>query len=103
MAPDLPVEEFDLLVSTANTYYTNILFLVAPTTTTERLARISKVARSFVYIVAIAETTRVRGDLADVTLQPVKRVSIPKLVRFGISKPEHAFRVIPSGADRVIV
>ncbi len=68
------------------------IFLVAPTSREERVAAICSRARGFVYVVARAGVTGVRGALSDSmrpTIERVRRHSrLPVAVGFGISSPE---------------
>lgn len=105
--PNLPLEESDEMLEEAGKAGISVIFLVAPTTTDERLKRILRVASGFLYLVSVTGTTGAREDLGKGTLDLVKRVrkhsDIPLLVGFGISTPEHAAQVVDAGADGVII
>jgi tryptophan synthase alpha chain len=68
------------------------VFLVAPTSSAERIARIAACSRGFVYVVSRAGVTGVQQQLSDTILPTVERVRqctrLPVAVGFGISKPE---------------
>lgn len=113
IVPDLPVEEACPLIKECHREWVDLIFLVAPTTTKERLKMILKVARggSFIYVVSLLGVTGARESLSDEIkelkpfLRRIKKISgkIPLAVGFGISKPEHVKEILNAGADGVIV
>jgi len=105
IVPDLPVEESDELLSFCKMYDIDLIFLVAPTTTEERMERILAHGTGFVYLVARLGVTGARSDVAGSTRELITRVktTTPKAVGFGISNGEQAAEIIKSGADGVIV
>lgn len=106
IVPNVPYEEADPLLEAGEKHGVDIIFLVAPTTPDRRLKEILKRAKGFVYVVSVTGVTGTRKDVQDSTLDLVKRVrkysSIPLLVGFGISKPEHARDIVAAGADGII-
>jgi tryptophan synthase alpha chain len=109
VVPDLPVEEADDYRETARVCGVDTIFLVAPSTSNERLRRIVGCTSGFLYLVSHFGVTGAREALDASTVQLIKRVlpytagRVPLAVGFGISKPEHAKRIIGAGADGVIV
>jgi tryptophan synthase alpha chain len=107
LAPDVPLEEVDTLLKCGRKHDVDVIFLVTPATTDERLKQILDVAMGFVYVVTVAGTTGARESVADTTLSLVRRVrehsDLPVAVGFGISRPEHARAMIKAGAGGVIV
>lgn len=108
IVPDLPIEEAMPLLNVCNRYDTNLIFLVAQTTTGERLKKILRVSKGFLYVVSLLGVTGVRGKLSESVkplLRRIKQISdkIPLAVGFGISKPEHVKDVLKAGADGAIV
>jgi tryptophan synthase alpha chain len=85
------------------------IFLAAPSTSNERLGKIVACTSGFLYVVSHFGVTGAREALEDSTVQLIKRITpftqgkIPLAVGFGVSKPEHAKRIIDAGADGVIV
>ncbi len=105
--PDLPVEEASEVLETTRKYGADLILLVAPTTTPERLKRICGVSSGFLYVVSLLGVTGAREQLSE-SVKPliadVRKISrVPIAVGFGISKPEHVKDVIMSGADGAIV
>ncbi len=82
------------------------VFLVAPTSGAERIARITACSRGFVYVVSRAGVTGVQQQVSDTVLPTVERVrkctQLPIAVGFGISKPEQV-RAIWEIADGAVV
>lgn len=68
------------------------VFLVAPTSTRQRLRAIARVSRGFVYVISRRGTTGARNDLPDEVKGLVKQVRrytrLPLAVGFGISRRE---------------
>ncbi|RME96195.1 MAG: tryptophan synthase subunit alpha [Verrucomicrobia bacterium] len=82
------------------------IYLIAPTTPEERIARIVPMARGFVYYVSREGVTGMRETLSD-SIEPMTRLirkhtELPIAIGFGISNPEQAARVARYG-DAVVV
>jgi tryptophan synthase alpha chain len=73
------------------------IFLVAPTTSDERLVRIARQARGFIYAVSRAGVTGARDEItrdAETLVRRVRSVSdLPVAVGFGISTAEQVLKV----------
>ena len=71
----------------------HLIRFAAPTTPTDRLASIGAGARGFIYCVSVTGVTGSRAQLANNLPAYLARVgqatSIPRVVGFGISTPEH--------------
>jgi len=105
---DLPIEEAFLTLKACEKYNICLIFLVAPSTTEERLEKVLKEARGFIYLISVMGVTGTRETVAKITKDTIKKVKkkseyLPVLVGFGISKPEHATEIIEAGADGVII
>jgi tryptophan synthase alpha subunit len=89
---DLPAEESERFRGLCRGAGLDLIFLVAPTTTDERLARIGALASGFIYCVSVAGTTGFREDLAPGLADFIARVrrhtDLPLAIGFGISTPE---------------
>jgi tryptophan synthase alpha chain len=109
VVPDLPVEEAEAYREAAKSYGVDTIFLAAPSTSNERLGKIVECTSGFLYVVSHFGVTGAREALEDSTVQLIKRITpftkgkVPLAVGFGVSKPEHAKRIIEAGADGVIV
>src|SRR5207237_10079614 len=91
LVTDLIPEEAQSWAETLYQHELDPIFLVAPTTSDKRLARIAQEARGFIYAVSRAGVTGVRDEIADDAEVLVKRVrslsNLPVAVGFGISTP----------------
>jgi tryptophan synthase alpha chain len=106
IVPDLPHDEAGELREACDAEGLALVPLVAPTTTTERIAEIGADARGFIYTVSLTGTTGERAELPTDLTDTVARVraatDVPVAVGFGISTPEQA-RSVAEVADGVIV
>ncbi len=106
VVPDLPAEEAGPLRSACDEFGLDLISIVAPTTTDERLERLLAISSGYVYVQARLGVTGARATVSDRTGESLKRLSgsdLPKAVGFGISSGEQAREVIAAGADGVIV
>jgi len=107
IVPDLPLEEASEIEQACEAQAVALVPLVAPTTSDERLQRIGKRARGFLYTVSVTGTTGERSGTEDdfrAILQRVhKHAQVPVALGFGISTPEQAAAAARAGADGVIV
>lgn len=106
LATDLTVEESDTFVRTMRTAGLNTIFLVAPTSSPERMKKIAETSNGFLYAVARTGVTGEQQDLAS-ELNPFLKTlrahrTAPIAVGFGISRPEHVCAVWQE-ADAAIV
>lgn len=103
---DLPIEEADDLQDAAHAQDLHVIFLAAPTSSDERLRKIAKATRGFLYLVSLTGVTGVRAGLSEGLEDFVKRTRAvtdkPLCIGFGISNAENARRVAQF-ADGVIV
>jgi len=106
VVPDLPAEEAEPLRAACDEFGLDLVFIVAPTTTTERLERMREQVSGYVYVQARLGVTGARDDVDDATDKSLARIAdwdVPKAVGFGIKTGEHAERIVGSGADGIIV
>lgn len=106
LALDLPVEEAADLHGALGDEGVDMIFLISPTTTVERIRRASTLGRGFLYAVSRLGVTGARARLADAARPMVDRIraesSMPVAVGFGVSTPEHV-REIGTFADAAVV
>ncbi len=106
IVPDLPCEEAKELIKRGKKYGIATIFLVAPTSTVERIRNISRNSTGFVYYVSLTGVTGARKKLPVELISNVKRVKSitdkPVAVGFGISDTKQAYD-IAKVADGVIV
>jgi len=105
--PDLPPEEAGTLISPAKNAGLDTIFLLAPTSTNDRMKLVCKVSQGFVYYVSLTGVTGARAGVQSSiqdSLKKIKQVTDkPVAVGFGISTPDQAAQVALWGADGVIV
>lgn len=103
--PDLTVEESSEYRALAKKYGIDIIFLVAPTSTPERVKKIVNASTGFVYYVSITGITGTELRLDKKFREHinfVKSFGKPVCIGFGVSKPEEA-KYVAQFADGVIV
>ncbi len=103
---DMTPEESSQYCTWMEKYELDCIFLVAPTSSEERVAKIAQCARGFVYVVSRTGTTGARQELSASIFSTVERVRkftrLPVAVGFGISKPEQV-RAVWEIADGAVV
>ncbi|MBI3087648.1 MAG: tryptophan synthase subunit alpha [Candidatus Omnitrophica bacterium] len=106
IVPDLPPEEAEGLPQAGSRFGLETVFLAAPTSPPERLRRIARASRGFIYYVSVTGTTGARARLPREWLQGVRQLRLitttPICVGFGISTPAQA-KMVARAADGVIV
>lgn len=103
---DYPPEEITEFAELLHQAQIDPIFLLAPTSTEERMAKVGKIARGYVYYVSLKGVTGAGNiDIADVAarLERIRQhVSIPVGVGFGIRDAESARR-LGEFADAVVI
>jgi len=103
---DLPFEEDDEWKKAADSSGLATISLLAPTSTQERMAMGAKHASGFIYCVSRTGVTGARTDgpdeLADLIGRIRTHTSLPVVVGFGISSPEHV-RQVTKYADGAVI
>jgi tryptophan synthase alpha chain len=106
IVPDLPPEEGQELEASCVFHGLALVYLLAPTSSVDRIRLVCRHSQGFVYVVSTAGTTGEREQLPVELDAFVGRVraetSLPLAVGFGVSRPEQARRVAGL-ADGVIV
>lgn len=108
IVPDLPLEESRSLMTCARSQGVDLVQLVGPTSSEERMRAIAKCSSGFLYLVSSMGTTGTRKELGADVAELVARAkraagTIPLGVGFGVSRPEHVTRLKKAGADAAIV
>jgi tryptophan synthase alpha chain len=106
LVTDLAPEEAGRFSAMLRAHEIDLIFLVAPTSTDERLRMIAERASGFIYAVSRAGVTGAREEVSAEAEKLVKRVrlvsDLPVAVGFGVSKPEHV-RDVWRYADAAVV
>ena len=106
IVPDMPPDEAGPLKKPAEAAGLPLIFLLAPTSTTDRRKLVAKESHGFVYYVSLTGITGSKlsniGDIQD-NIKKLRKVSgSPIAVGFGVATPEDAAQVSKM-ADGVIV
>jgi tryptophan synthase alpha chain len=106
LVTDLIPEEAATFVARMREAGLDTVFLVAPTSTDDRIKLIAENSSGFIYIVARTGVTGMRENISAEVRSIAERVrrysTLPVAVGFGISKPEHV-REVWSYADGAVV
>lgn len=94
IVPDLPPEESDSLLEACVANRMHLIYLLAPTSTPERVEAVLQRASGFIYLVALIGVTGARDKLweglADYVARMRRHTDLPLAIGFGISSREHA-------------
>ena len=104
--PDLPPEEAEELEILCASHNLALVYLLAPTSTLERIRLIAKKSQGFIYLVSLTGVTGARNelppDLADFIARVRAQTDKPLAVGFGIGNGPQA-QAVGQLADGVIV
>ena len=97
IVPDLPIEESDSLRRACEAHGRDLIFMVAPTSTDDRLIAAAERGTGFLYCVSVTGVTGARDKMSDTLGAYIGRIrshtDLPLAIGFGISKPEHVRQV----------
>jgi tryptophan synthase alpha chain len=106
IVPDLPPEEAAELEAACAQHGLALVYLLAPTSTPERIKLVAEKAQGFIYLVSLTGVTGARSELSPDLAEFVQRVraqtDLPLAVGFGIATGEQA-QAVAQVADGVIV
>jgi tryptophan synthase alpha chain len=106
IVPDLPVEESEPVSGWLRSASLDTVFMVAPTTSEQRIASICEHSSGFVYCVTVTGVTGARKQLPVEIKELIDNVrkytKLPIAAGFGISRPEH-LAALRGTADAAIV
>nr|QUE28720.1 trpA [Porphyrostromium japonicum] len=107
LVPDLPLEESEELLSLCSTNNLELILLIAPTSSPERIQRIANKAQGCLYIVAANGVTGLKSDF-DIEVKQlidnVKRITTkPIIVGFGVSDASQAALLKSWGVSGVVL
>ncbi len=92
--PDLTAEESLVFVDKARRLNIDTIFLIAPTSTEDRIVKISSLCSGFIYYVSITGITGAKLELPEDFYSQLRLIrassDLPIAVGFGISSPEEA-------------
>lgn len=103
---DLPPEEAGELEGPAHAAGLHLIYLLAPTSTAERITAVAQHASGFIYCVSVTGVTGARTSMSSELPQFLARVraqtDVPLAVGFGISAREHV-EAVGQVADAAII
>ena len=103
---DMPPEEAEDFLQTANVHGLNVIFLLTPTSDISRIDTVNRLGRGFIYYVTVTGVTGARQEISNSLASELARVrktvTLPIMAGFGISTPEQAASVAAL-ADGVVV
>lgn len=106
IVPDMPAEESNEWLSLSNQYDIDVIFLVAPTSSDDKIRFIAERSKAYIYLVSITGTTGAREKLPADIIEFVRRVkritNVPVAVGFGISTSEQ-IASLRGEADGIII
>lgn len=106
ITPDLTIEESQGWIASSTQHGTNRIYVVAPSTTEDRLAYVTSQTSGFVYAASLMGVTGTRTSVsssAEGLVSRLRKVThLPVAVGLGVSTPEQA-REVAQYADGVIV
>lgn len=95
LVTDMVPEEAGELLALARKL--DVIFLLAPTSSDERIRKVAAVASGFIYAVSrtgVTGTAKTLSDTAAPLVERIRRVTdLPVAVGFGVSEPEHVAEV----------
>ena len=102
--PDVPPEEADAVTAASDASGVPVVFLISPTCTDDRIRKIDKLTRSWIYLVSLKGVTgaAMKSDVPAFVRRVRKLTKHPLYVGFGIQTAEDAARVAEF-ADGIIV
>ncbi|WP_337288497.1 tryptophan synthase subunit alpha [Candidatus Methylomirabilis sp.] len=106
IVPDLPPEEATELIEATAAHNLHTVFLIAPTSSQQRIRTIAAASKGFIYYVSLRGVTGARSSLSEDLETNIRMIraetNLPIAVGFGVSTPEQA-RIASRMADGVIV
>jgi len=106
IVPDLPPDEAEEMMKLTKKKPFDLIFLLAPTSTEDRIKKVAKASRGFIYYVSLTGITGSKLTLDPAIESHMNRIrsvsDTPIAVGFGVSTPEEA-SLIARFADGVII
>jgi tryptophan synthase alpha chain len=103
---DLPIDEAEMMQRELSRAGIDTVFLLSPTSTTDRIRRAAALGRGFLYAISRLGVTGARDSVAHDAKELVSRIraetQLPVALGFGVSRPEHVSE-IGQWADAAVV
>ncbi len=106
ITPDLTIEESEQWIASSTAHDTNRIYVVAPSTSDERLRKVTQATSGFVYAASLMGVTGTRTSVSSSAQSLVSKLrtvtDLPIAVGLGVSTPDQS-REVAQYADGVIV
>lgn len=106
IVPDLPASESDQLHAACQAHGRDLIFMVAPTSTQERIEVAAGRGSGFIYCVAVTGVTGARDQMSATLgayLEGIHlKTDLPLAVGFGISRPDHVRRIAEHAEGAIV-
>ena len=109
IVPDLSLEESSTWARTARRHGLSLVLLAAPGVSPERIRRIARASRGFLYLVSRYGTTGASKTGTGIDLRPLVNAAhraapeLPVLIGFGVRDRASAARAMGTGADGIVI
>lgn len=107
IVPDLPLEEADYLLTLCKKYKIELILLITPTSSEERIDKIVEKSQGTIYIVSSTGVTGIRqeikNDIKNVIDRIKKKTDKLLILGFGISTKEHVLKVSQWNIDGIVI
>lgn len=104
---DMTIEENGEILQLAKKNNVDLIQLIAPTTSPQRIAQISQTASGFLYLISMLGITGTKtADIGENKINLAKirdNSTLPVAIGFGISEPKQAHEFAKIGADGVVI
>ncbi|AKK04333.1 tryptophan synthase subunit alpha [Corynebacterium epidermidicanis] len=102
LIPDIPIRESAPFRAAAEAHGVDQVFIAPPHASEETLAAVAKHSRGYIYAVSRLGVTGTEREASTVGLRVSRETSVPTLLGFGISTPEHVRAALDAGAAGAI-
>jgi len=104
---DLPLEEGEEYIDYCKKFGLDTIFLIAPSTSIDRIKQIDISTTGFVYLISLYGTTGARDTVSNEAFELLKKTKDicrnPLFVGFGISNREQVASLVKAGTNGVVV
>nr|YP_009315493.1 Tryptophan synthase alpha subunit [Liagora brachyclada]SCW24151.1 Tryptophan synthase alpha subunit [Liagora brachyclada] len=105
--PDLPLEEADYLLEICNTFSIELILLVTPTSSPERIESIIDKSQGVIYIVSSTGVTGMRKKINSEMKEFIQSIKAKTnkliIMGFGISQKKHVEQIIQWDVDGIVI
>nr|YP_010337459.1 tryptophan synthase alpha subunit [Pulvinaster venetus]UNJ17044.1 tryptophan synthase alpha subunit [Pulvinaster venetus] len=107
LVPDLPIEEAEKIIQICNNYNIELILLVSPTSSIDRIHKIAEKTQGCLYLVSSTGVTGIRkefkSDLKKLIYTIKQITNKPIIVGFGISNEEQVKDIKSTGSNGIVI